>query len=135
MSECAHHVSPAAGLTCLALEHQGEESWLPPPELVTLNRLQRLSITGNDCSRWPLHGGDEVFSTILSGMPGLACLDNSECGMEALPDSLLTEQLVSTEHGGGAPSLLRLLAHGNQLEAGPAGDGYGGEAEVLRFPG
>ena len=37
-------------MTWLALEQQEEEAWLPPPELLSLTRLQHLSIAGNDCS-------------------------------------------------------------------------------------
>lgn len=41
----------SAGLTSLALEHQEEEAWLLPPELLLLTGLRHLSFAGNDCSR------------------------------------------------------------------------------------
>lgn len=40
-----------AALTSLALEHQEEEAWLLPPEMLLLTRLRSLSFAGNDCSR------------------------------------------------------------------------------------
>ncbi|KAI3437894.1 hypothetical protein D9Q98_000339 [Chlorella vulgaris] len=124
------------GLTSLSLEYQGEEAWLPPAELLSLTKLRHLSIEGNDCSRWPLHGGDAEFESMLGCMPQLTSLNIAGCGMDTLPGALLTAEdrvaggssggtggavAVAAEGGqalSGGPRLLRLLAHGNQLEAG-----------------
>ncbi|KAL4853343.1 hypothetical protein ACK3TF_005688 [Chlorella vulgaris] len=121
------------GLTSLSLEYQGEEAWLPPSELLSLTKLRHLSIEGNDCSRWPLHGGDAEFESMLGCMPQLTSLNIAGCGMDTLPGALLTAEdrvaggssggavAVAAEGGqalSGGPRLLRLLAHGNQLEAG-----------------
>ncbi|PRW57193.1 Ras-related RAB1BV [Chlorella sorokiniana] len=133
-------------LTSLSLERQEEEAWLLPPEMLLLSRLRSLSFAGNDCSRWALHGSDEAFDGCLARMPHLTSLDISGCCMEELMPALLRgaeqhgaagsgsdgeEGQEGAARGGGlarGPRLLRLLAHGNQLEAGEDDDGQ------LRFP-
>lgn len=176
-----------AALTSLALEHQEEEAWLLPPEMLLLTRLRSLSFAGNDCSRecwgrlcarlwaglacytrcvsqpalgvlalhgwvappthptseplagWALHGSDEAFDGCLARMPHLTALDISACCMEQLMPALLrgaeghgtagiasdTEEQQERQSGQLArgPRLVRLLAHGNQLEAGEDEDG------------
>lgn len=71
------------------------------------------------CRRWPLHGSDELFDQCLQCWPHLTSLDLSGCSLEDLPPCL-----HDGGDTGGGPHLLRLLAHGNQLEAqDAAGEG------------
>ncbi|KAL4451910.1 hypothetical protein ABPG75_007572 [Micractinium tetrahymenae] len=153
--ECLAHLT---ALTSLALEQQEEEAWLPPPELLSLTRLRHLSIAGNDCSRWPLHGSDEAFSGMLARMPGLTSLDISCCGLEELPQALLHtaapadsdssnsgsvasselagEQQEADSSGGALapPALLAGLEAAAAVAAGAAGIGGAGQGPAKRGP-